>query len=339
MWMSVVAAWVCSVVSFGQPASTVIARGTLVASNMNANTVTIADVATGATVATHTTTAAPHEVAISPDGRRAVVSVYGDRSAVGSSVLLFDLTAPTCAPHVIELGAGNARPHGLAFLPDGRRLLVTAERAQRVLLVGLDTRQIDSSMSSGQAQTHMVATTRDGARAFTTNISAMSVSVVDPATRRVLGVFPVGAVVEGLAVRPDGRDVWVGGNASQTVFVLDATTGAVRHRIGGFGMPYRIGITPDGTRAVVSDPGAERIHIIDAVAHTIRATIDVPPQNGTPASPQGVTMGPDGATAFVTLKGAALVAIVDIAAARIVRTIAVGAGSDGVGYSPISTAR
>jgi DNA-binding beta-propeller fold protein YncE len=126
----------------------------------------------------------------------------------------------------------------------------------------------------------------------------------------------------------------VGGNETRNVFVLNGETGAIEHTLNGFGMAYRIGITPDGRTAVVSDPGAERIHLYDVATHKQKAVIEVASVNGGPASPQGVTISRDGSTAFVTLKAAGQVAVVDIATATIVKTLTVGAGSDGVGYSP-----
>lgn len=312
--------------------------GTIVASNMNAHSVSIVDVATGANIATLQTGEGPHEVAISHDGNRAVVSIYGNRNAIGSSLMVIDLEKPNAAPRIIELGAGNQRPHGMAFLPGDKQLLVTGERAQRVLLVDVASGAIDSSMVTGQATTHMVTLTPDGKHAFTTNIAAMSVSAIDVATRKVRATFPVGARIEGLAVSPNGREVWVGGNESHQVYVLNAETGAVLHTIPGFGMPYRIGITPDGKTAVVSDPGAEKIHLIDVATHAVRSVIAVEAMAGSDgavvaASPQGVTVSRDGTTAFVTLKAVGRVAVVDIASARIVGTLTVGEGSDGVGYT------
>ena len=307
--------------------------GTIVASNMNAHSVSIVDVATGANIATLQTGEGPHEVAISHDGNRAVVSIYGNRNAIGSSLMVIDLEKPNAAPRIIELGAGNQRPHGMAFLPGDKQLLVTGERAQRVLLVDVASGAIDSSMVTGQATTHMVTLTPDGKHAFTTNIAAMSVSAIDVATRKVRATFPVGARIEGLAVSPNGREVWVGGNESHQVYVLNAETGAVQHTIPGFGMPYRIGITPDGKTAVVSDPGAEKIHLVDVASHTVRSVIAVEAMAGVAASPQGVTVSRDGTTAFVTLKAVGRVAAVDIASARIVGMLTVGEGSDGVGYT------
>jgi DNA-binding beta-propeller fold protein YncE len=54
-----------------------------------------------------------------------------------------------------------------------------------------------------------------------------------------------------------------------------------------------------------------------------------------PSSLQGVAMSRDNATAYVTLKAVAKVAVVDLKRGAIVKYLPVGAGSDGVGNSPI----
>ena len=56
--------------------------GTLVASNMNDHTATVIDAASGRVLATVPTGEGPHEVAISHDGKWAVVSNYGVRGNV-----------------------------------------------------------------------------------------------------------------------------------------------------------------------------------------------------------------------------------------------------------------
>lgn len=308
----------------------------LIASNMEAHTVSLVDIASGRTLATTPVGTGPHEVAVSPDGRQAVVAIYGNRETIGSSLAVFDLTAPSAPPRIVELGAGNQRPHGLAYLPDGHSLLVTGERAQRVLVVDLATGGIDSTMSTKQATTHMVSLTRDGQHAFTTNIAAMSVSAIDVRARTVRAPFAVGARIEGIAVTPDGGEVWVGGNETHRVYVVHGTTGATLATLDGFGMAYRLAITPDGKTAVVSDPGSEQIHLVDVASRTIRHTVRVPsalPAEGEHPSPQGIALSRDGAYAYVTLKAVAKVAVVDTRTGSIVKTLPVGAGSDGVGVA------
>jgi YVTN family beta-propeller protein len=308
--------------------------GTIIAANMTAGSVSVIDVATGTSVATLPTAVAPHEVAVSHDGRWAVVAEYGDRGAVGHSLLVIDV-ARGVASRTIDLGELK-RPHGVRFLPGDRQLVLTSEAAGKIALVDFAAGTVTATIETGAALSHMIAVSADGKKAFVTNVRPGSVSVFDLATRMRTGLHPVGTLVEGIAVTPDGREVWAGGNTSKTVHVIDPTSGVVTATIPGFGMPYRIAITPDARRAVVTDPGDEKIHLVDVATRQITSTIDVPPVNGQAASPQGVTLSPDGRHAIVTLKGANQVVVVEIATARITATFATGGGSDGVGYSPLT---
>jgi DNA-binding beta-propeller fold protein YncE len=313
--------------------------GTVVTANMTAATASIVDLASGAAIATVPTGEGPHEVAISNDGRWAVVSIYGNRASIGHSLLVLDLTGAG-APRPIELGELK-RPHGMRFLPGDRQIVVTSEATQQIVLVDFVKGTIDTTLVTGQALSHMVAITADGRRAFTTNVAPGTVSVFDLEKRALLRTVTVGTRVEGIAATPDGSQLWLGANEAKVVIVVDPNAGTEIGRLDGFGMAYRIAITPDARTAVVSDPGAERIHLVDVATRRIRTTIPVPPLavgaggDTTVSSPQGVTLSRDGKWAFVTLKAAGRVAIVDVAGGRIVGTVPVGGGSDGVGYSPL----
>ena len=294
------------------------------------------DIATGATLATDSTPVGPHEVAVSNDGRWAVVSWYGRGPEIGNALTVLDVTG-VAPPRRIDLGS-YTRPHGMKFLPGDRQIIVTSEATQRLLMVDFISGKVDTAIATGFPASHMVVISPDARWAFTTNITPGTVSRIDLRARKLDTSFTVGTRIEGIAITPDGKEVWVGGNTSKTVYVLDATTGAVLGTIEGFGMPYRLGVSADGKSAVVSDPGAEKIHLVDVATRRIRATIDMTTavETGTATpSPQGVILSRDGATAFVTLKGAGKVAVVDIATAKVLKLLAVGGGSDGVGFSAL----
>jgi DNA-binding beta-propeller fold protein YncE len=328
------------VVLLPTPLAAQVPTGTIVSANMTANTASVVDIATGELRATYETGPGPHEIAISNDGRWAVVSVYGDRTSIGHSLLVLDLTGDA-GPRTIEMG-DLRRPHGMRFLPGDKKLVVTSEATQRVVLVDFGKGTVDTTVSTAQAGTHMVVIDAAGKRAFTTNIPAKSVSVIDLVRDSLLRTIDAGARVEGIAINPDATEVWTGANDDKVVLIFNPATGEKVAQIDGFGMPYRMSITPDGASAVVSDPGAERVMIVDAKTHRIRQTLDMTTLAGvtgdaakTP-SPQGVILSRDGRFAFVTLKALGKVAVINIASGTVVKTLTVGGGSDGVGYSPVA---
>jgi DNA-binding beta-propeller fold protein YncE len=168
------------------------------------------------------------------------------------------------------------------------------------------------------------------------------VSVIDLVRDSLVKTIDAGERIEGIAINPDATEVWTGANDAKVVLVFNTATGAKVAQIDGFGFPYRMSITPDGATAVISDPGAERVVLADAKTHRIKQTIDMttltelPEDQAAHPSPQGVILSRDGRFAFVTLKAVGRVAVIDIASGKVIKTLTVGGGSDGVGYSPVA---
>src|SRR5688572_33363001 len=78
----------------GTPANST-PTGTVIVANMGDNTATLIDVASKRVVATLPTGNGAHEVAVSNDGRWAVVSNYGVRGAPGNSLTVIDIGSAT----------------------------------------------------------------------------------------------------------------------------------------------------------------------------------------------------------------------------------------------------
>jgi hypothetical protein len=87
----------------------------LLVGNKSADTVWRLSLRDGRRIGEFRTGEAPHEIAVAPDGRMAVVTNYGNaRSRSSLSVLDLVDGRPT---RTIDLGQHGA-PHGLRFLPD-----------------------------------------------------------------------------------------------------------------------------------------------------------------------------------------------------------------------------
>jgi YVTN family beta-propeller protein len=330
-----------------RPAPAAGPTGTVVVSNMNDHTVTVLDAATGRVHATLPTGRGPHEVAVSHDGRTALVSNYGERGAPGSTITVVDVARAAVARTLTI--AGFQRPHGLAFLPGDTLAVVTAEAARAVLVVDVrDGRVVDTLATRGRGS-HMVAVSARGDRAFTGNIPEATVSVLALGAPRTAGavrdsarLIPVARAPEAIAATPDGRQVWVGSNQDSTVLVVDVARGVATDTLRGFGMPYRIAVTPDARTVVITDPVRAEVRVVDAATRRVRHTVTVPADSlvataevpGSP-SPEGVAVSRDGRWAFVTLQGRNRVATIDLRRGVITAYAPTGTWSDGVGWSPV----
>lgn len=287
-------------------------QGSQSASVLNADGNTMRHVVVGA---------GPHEAAVSPDGRTAVVTIYGTQIP-GNQLAVIDLVGDNVV-RTIDLGS-YTRPHGVVFLAGtSSRVAVTSETTQNVVLVNVVNGSIEGAVPTQARASHMVAVAADGVRAFTANVIDHNVSELNLSNRTFVRSFAVPAQPEGIAVTPDGREVWVGSNATGAVTVIATQTGNVAHTFTGIVFPYRLTASPDGRLVAIVDGQGNKLHIADVAEHRLIGAVDL-------LGPRGVQFSPDSKTAYVT-QGGGSVAVIDIATLRVTRSIAVQVSPDGVG--------
>ncbi len=282
---------------------------------------------TGERLATFPTGHAPHEVAVSPDHRWAVVANYGDRDAPGHTLTVIDLHRLRVA-RTIDL-APYTRPHGIMFLPNGH-VIVTCEGRRSVVVVDLSRGQIVQTVRTDADVSHMVAVPDRGDRAFVANIGSGSVTVIDLGNGTVLRHIPAGRGTEGIDVTRNGRWVFVTNRAEHTVARIDPEEGRVVQKAATCRMPIRVRLTPDERYLVVSCARADAIAIHRADDLAIETVLRVG------AVPIGIVLAPDGRTAYVALTEADRIAVVDLSSRRVTRTIPTGDTPDGMAWVVVS---
>ena len=309
------------------------AQGILVAGNKPANTVTLVDLASGATLATLPTGLGPHEAATSRDGKWAVVTDYGTGPAPGSTLTVLNLDARAVARKV-DLGEYR-RPHGVQFLPGDSLVAVTVEANEAVLVVHLGSGTVRRAIKTNQATSHMVSLRADGQVGYTSNIRANSITEVNFSTGATRSLT-VGDQPEGIGASPDGREVWAGSNTAGMISVVDVAAWRVAATIPVGERPYRVSFAPDGRTAIASLTASSRVRLYDAATRTEIATIDIAGRSaasslaGGGAQPVGIAYSADSRYAYVACQGIDAVTVIDLRSRQVVRTIPVGPGPDAV---------
>jgi len=318
---------------------------TLVVLNKSEATASLIDLSSGAVRATLPTDHGPHEAAVSPDGRLALVGNYGSREKPGSSLTVIDV--PTAkVVKTIDLGEYR-RPHGLLWLPDGRRALVTAEGNRALLAVDVEKGVVERAFVTKQDVSHMVEVALDGKRAFVANIGSGSVSVIDLEQGIVLRTIETGAGAEGITATVDGKEIWVTNRSADTVSVIDADGLVILKQIPCASFPIRAKATPDGKHVLISCARTADIAVLDTAS---RKEIRRIPQDlravdtgdrlfgdqfGESSVPIGIVIHPDGSRAWVAHTNADVVAEIDLESWKIVRLLEAGREPDGMAYSAL----
>ncbi|MFT5422931.1 MAG: YVTN family beta-propeller protein [Phycisphaerales bacterium] len=316
--------------------------GTLIVLNKSDATASVIDRASGSVLATLPTGAGPHEAAVSPDGKTAVVCDYGERTP-GSTLTVIDLPSMTVSK-TIDLGQ-PCRPHGIQFEPDGEHLVVTAEVLSEVLRVNVLSGEVVGRAPTRQRASHMVVLSPSGERGYVANIAPGTVSVVDVARGDLVKVIETGAGAEGIDISPDGREVWVTNRAADTVSVIDTQTLEVVKQIECGAFPIRVKFTPDGTRVLVSCAESGEVVVFDAKTRETVARIamadepgqgqedgDAPDQGPVPI---GILIPADGGHAYIANTNVDRVTVVDLETLKVTGRLAAGKTPDGMAWSVI----
>jgi len=296
----------------------------LIVANQGDATVHLVEAATGRSLAVLPSAPAPHEVAVSRDGRWAVVTNYGDRTSIGNALTVIDVSTQTVA-RSIDLGP-HRRPHGIAFLPGDSLLAVTSETSRAVLLVDFRGGTVRAVIPTEQQGTHILAVAPGGGKIWTANVGSGTVTELDVAARRALRAIAVGPGSEGAALSPDGTRLWAASMGKDSTVVIDTGTGERVASIPTPGHAYRVSITPDGRHALIPAPELGLVRVIDTA--TMRETVVQVP-NG----PGGVIVSADSRTAYVPVMETGEVAVISLDFMAVARRFPVGAAPDGMAIS------
>ena len=304
------------------PAASV--TGTLLVGNKGENSLSFIDLASGRELGRAATGPMPHEIAVSPDGRRAAVVAYG-----GRSIDIFDV-GTRARLRTIDL-APNDGPHGIIWLADGR-ILATAERSKSLVLVDPARGWAVAAIATGQLGTHMVAVSPDGRRAYTANIGSGTVSVIDLAARTKLRDIAVGGQPEGIALADGGRTLWVGDNRGARVQAFDTQSFARRAALPTGPVPIRVAASPDGRWIITSNAGAGTLTMIDARTRQVARTIAV--SGAGEAGQVTIIFSADGRRLYAAETARNVVAEIDLESGRVLRRLPAGTNGDGLAIAP-----
>jgi len=233
----------------------------------------------------------PGSIVINPSGTTAYVTNNG------GGVSVIDLMTRA----VTQTIADDAIPTNIAMSPDASTVYVANASPNGPDLTIIDT--ADNSATSQDLQVpgaYGVAVAADGQTVYVsafskndTNVYAYDVTDWN----EPVAVISTGSRNKELAVSPDGTQLWVAGNSSDQVHIIDTATNQLTASIAVGNKPERITFSPSGTTAWVTNIGttAKTPNISIISTSTLKVTKTI---NGGPL-PFDVAFTPDGATAYV----------------------------------------
>jgi len=245
--------------------------------NSGKGNVTVIDTATNNVIATVKDNFGD-VIAVSPDGKK----VYVDSDGVNLSVID---AATNKVSSSTDIQGYN--PNGIAVNNDGTKLYVSTEgwmdSGYGVSIVDTENNSyigdIALPIKDPQYRPSGVAVNPTDTKVYMT-WSDGTVSVTDVGTNTVIASVPVGIGPRGVAVSPDGKNVYVTNNGNysvpgNTISVIDTATNKVTATVNVGEAPEAIAVAPDGSKVYVTNSVSNSVSVIDIATNTVTATVPV----------------------------------------------------------------
>ncbi len=270
-----------------------------------------------------------HEVIASPDGRLAYVPIYGDSGvgqpgSSGQTIEIIDLATQKIV-NTIDLGR-PVRPHCAKFAPDGF-MYVTAELDNAVDIIDPQSQKRVASIATERPEAHMLAITKDGKRAYTSNVGSGTITVLDLVHRKPITVISVADIAQRISLSADDRWVFTADQSKPRLAVIDTKSNMVSSWISLPSVGYGTAPTTDGRWLLVTMPSARQVAVVDLKQMKVVRTVAVG------ARPVEILLRPDQPIAYISCMGAGEVAVIDLSKWEVSQTIKTAPGADGLAWA------
>lgn len=226
----------------------------LIVLNKDEDSVSLVSLENGEVVKTLATDHNPHEVAVTPDGKKTYVTC-----SLGNTIDIIDNERFEIVDRLTDPDFDF--PHGVGIDRKGT-LYMASTYSSKVFYINTTTDTITHRMDTGEVHSHMIALTPDEETVYVPNIGSDSITVVSAQAREIVGRIPVGNGPEGVAVHPNGKWLYVANQHDNNLFVLDTKTHEVlwKRKIGD--CPIRVVFSPDGKYALIPNRESGDVSVI-----------------------------------------------------------------------------
>jgi len=233
------------------------------------NTLRVVDTATDKIIATIKLTGLPNQCAVTPDGHYLAVPIL-DKNAV-------DIVDVQQQKVVKTLPV--SKPHNAFNAGSNRYLFVSAMGADQINVIDLTTMTYSAKVKVGGIPRPYVVTP-DGRTIYVAVTNLHGFMKVDVASGKMQRVEmpaenhtpkqrpfePSNTLTHGLALSPDGAELWVSSLLDNSLYIYDVKANKITGRVQVGDGPNWVTFSPDGKYVCVSNTGTDDVSIIDVRA-------------------------------------------------------------------------
>jgi len=168
-----------------------------------------------------------HEAVITKDKNSIVLTNYDLNE--GNTIKLIS-THTNALQKTITLDE-NIKANGIAPSSEPNKI-VAVDYVRNVLFVlNIETDSIEKEIKTKQKKSHLVVMHPIKPMAYVTNVSSSSVSAIDLERNEVVKTMPCGQGAKGIAITPDGSEIWVTNIRERSITIINTSTFKVVHTL------------------------------------------------------------------------------------------------------------
>lgn len=304
----------------------------------------------------------PDSVAVTEDGRTAVVTNRGEQLS-GNSICIVDLHATNLVRTIpLEVTRRNLdqttskrsyhRPSGIAFIPGKKRVVVSCATEGALLLVDLNEARVIGDCLLDAEGSNAVVVDHSGRVAFVANKGSGTVSVVRLDRMRLVKTIEAGGGPAGMALHPTRNEVWLTNTETNSISIIDVEEQEESIEFACGAMPSDIAFTPDGEFAMVVNMQEGNISVIETESRRVRMLIELERVSRKQAKarpvhmkghfarsplPTRILIGPDGEHAYVATRRSDQLHEIDLDSWTVIRTMKTATEPTALSWSRVTS--
>jgi YVTN family beta-propeller protein len=231
------------------------------------HTLRIIDTATQQTIATIKMSGRPNQCAVTPDGKYVAVPIRD-----GDSVEIVDV-----AKRQVVKALPIKEPHNALNTGSNRYIYVSSMGSHEIDVIDLEKMDFASHIPAGGRPRPYVVSP-DGSTMYVAVADLHGFVIVDIPRKKVLERVEIPAqhatlrklqyetpdtLTHGLALTPDGSELWVSSLLDDSMYIYDVKAKKITGRVGTGEGPNWVVFTPDGKYACISNTDTDDVSIID----------------------------------------------------------------------------
>src|SRR5215469_2861387 len=232
------------------------------------HTLRIVDTATDATIGVVKLSGKPNQCAVTPNGKLVAVPIRD-----GDSVQIVDV-----AQQKVVKSLPIKEPHNALNTGSNRYMYVSSMGSNEIDLIDLDKMEFAAHIPAGGRPRPYVVSP-DGKTMYVALANLHGFTIVDIPSKKVLDRVVMSAehpnlrplkfetqdtYTHGLALTPDGHELWVSSLLDDCVYIYDTEKKKITGKVPTGDGPNWIVITPDGKFVIISNTDTNDVSIIDA---------------------------------------------------------------------------